>query len=237
MNLWRAPTDNDRIEKEAWKTVFLDKAVCDMTEYSIDKNRVRVHLKIGHYNSMLPLAEAKVTYRFLRSGVQIDEEYQITSGYFRWLPRIGWKMRLNRNFTQLKYLAYGPYESYEDMHDFCEMGEYTNQVQNEMVHFIKPQECGSHCGAKYAQITDGQITIRAEGMRSFSALPYDERTLADTLHDSDLRENDATYFNVDYYMSGLGSESCGPRVRPEYCVPFAGKGTIVFFWMKNDSDH
>ena len=237
LNLWRAPTDNDRIEKEAWKTVFLDKAVCDMTEYSIDKNRVRVHLKIGHYNSMLPLAEAKVTYRFLRSGVQIDEEYQITSGYFRWLPRIGWKMRLNRNFTQLKYLAYGPYESYEDMHDFCEMGEYTNQVQNEMVHFIKPQECGSHCGAKYAQITDGQITIRAEGMRSFSALPYDERTLADTLHDSDLRENDATYFNVDYYMSGLGSESCGPRVRPEYCVPFAGKGTIVFFWMKNDSDH
>ena len=232
-DVWRAPTDNDRIEKQSWQEVFLDKAACDMTDYAISKNKVRVHIKIGHYNSMKPLIEADVTYSFVKDGLYIEEKYSISSGYFRWLPRIGWKMRLDKSFSNVKYLAYGPYESYEDMRDYCEKGEFQNKVQDELVHYIKPQECGSHCGADYAEVTDGNITVRAEGMRSFSALPYSARTLADTLHDYELPESDATYFNVDYYMSGLGTESCGPCVRPEYRVPFAGNGKILLRWSKN----
>ena len=100
------------------------------------------------------------------------------------------------------------------------------------MHFVKPQECGSHCGAEYAELTDGTFTVRAEGMRSFSALPYDAKTLAQTAHDDELPESDAVYFCADYYMGGLGTNSCGPATQDEYRVPSAGQGSILFLFRK-----
>ena len=148
------------------------------------------------------------------------------------MPRIGWKMRLDKSFADLKYLAYGPGESYEDMLEYCKKGEYASRVSDEYFHFVKPQESGSHCGAEYAELSDGQMTVRAEGMRSFSATGYDAHTLAATAHDDELPESDAVYFCADYFMGGLGTNSCGPAVLPEYRVPAAGKGEILFVWEK-----
>ncbi len=232
LNLWRAPTDNDMYERKAWENVFLDKALCDLISYKIEGNRVRAVVRAGYYNSMKPYVEAEITYTFVRGGVKIDMKYNVLTGYFVSLPRIGWEMRMDKRFADLCYLAYGPYESYEDMRDFCMKGEYTSRVADEYVHYVKPQECGSHCGAAFAELSDGEMTVRAEGMRSFSALPYSSATLTSARHDDELPESDGTYFCADLFMGGLGTNSCGPDVRREYRVPFAGKGTVLFTWKK-----
>ena len=65
-------------------------------------------------------------------------------------------------------------------------------------------------------------------MGSFSALPYSAETLTDTKHDDELPESDAVYLSADLYMSGLGSNSCGPLPLEKYRVPNKGKGKIRF---------
>ena len=231
-NLWRAPTDNDMYERRDWERVFLDKAVCDLISYKITASAVEVDVRAGHYNSMLPLVEAKIRYNFICGGVKIKIGYNVSSGYFISLPRIGWKMKLGKSFKNLQYLAYGPYESYVDMYGLSEKGEFTSEVEKEYVHYIKPQECGSHFGAEYAEVSDGSLSVRIEGMTSFSALPYGADTLAHTLHDDELPESDGTYLCADYFMGGLGTNSCGPAVQREHRVPDAGQGEITFCWKK-----
>ena len=142
-------------------------------------------------------------------------------------------MILPKKFKDLKYLAYGPSESYNDMSAYCHKAVFSASVADEYYHYIKPQENGSHCGAEFAEISDGEITVRAEGMRSFSALPYGADILSDTAHDDELPDQENTYFCTDYYMSGLGSNSCGPELEEKYRVPLAGNGRITFFWKKN----
>ena len=118
------------------------------------------------------------------------------------------------------------------MYGLSEKGEFTSEVEKEYVHYIKPQECGSHFGAEYAEVSDGSLSVRIEGMTSFSALPYGADTLAHTLHDDELPESDGTYLCADYFMGGLGTNSCGPAVQREHRVPDAGQGEITFCWKK-----
>ena len=44
--------------------------------------------------------------------------------------------------------------------------------------------------------------------------------------------NDGTYFCADYFMSGLGSNSCGPLPPKRYRVPETGKGRIIITFGK-----
>ena len=43
------------------------------------------------------------------------------------------------------------------------------------------------------------------------------------------------YFSAaDLFMGGLGTASCGPAVADEFRVPDHGKGSITFFWIKEN---
>ena len=232
LNVWRAPTDNDMYERNDWAKVFMDRAVSDPVDCKISGNTVTASVRFAYYSSAMPWLDADIAYTFVSEGVKIAVSYRVSPHYFRSLPRLGWKMKLDRAFSSLRYLAYGPGESYEDMYEYCRKGEFESDADKEYVHFVKPQECGSHCGAEYAELTDGTFTVRAEGMRSFSALPYDAKMLAQTAHDDELPESDAVYFCADYYMGGLGTNSCGPATQDEYRVPSAGQGSILFLFRK-----
>ena len=232
-NVWRAPIDNDMNEKIDWYTAGLNRVVCDMTDYKIQGNSVTVGIRMGEYSSWRPLVSLRIRYEFAEEGVRLYTEYLTERGYFISLPRIGFRLCLPAEFSKLRYCAYGPGESYNDLYTYCAKGEYTSSVKEEFVHFVRPQECGSHWDADYAELSDGTLTVRAEGMRSFSALPYSQEMLTETPHDDELPEKaEGTFFCADLYMGGLGTNSCGPAVRQDRRVPESGSGTITFFWSK-----
>jgi beta-galactosidase len=76
-------------------------------------------------------------------------------------------------------------------------------------------------------ISNGKTTIRVEDKFSFNASPYSVKTLEETKHDYELPSSDATYLHLDYFKSGIGSNSCGPRLKEIYQVPSKGHGTIT----------
>ena len=47
-------------------------------------------------------------------------------------------------------------------------------------------------------------------------LPYTQEELASKRHNFELQEADHTVLCLDYKMSGIGSQSCGPELKEEY---------------------
>lgn len=231
-NVWRAPTDNDILDRPAWENACLNKAKFDLVGYTIKGSSVSVQIKAGYYNSLRPWMDLNLCYNFAESGVNIDISYLTRKEYFPSLPRLGFEMALPKSFCKLHYCAYGPGESYSDLYEYTAKGIYDSDIKDEYIHYIKPQECGSHCGADFAQLSDGALAVRVEGIRSFSALPYNSKVLAECRHDDELPVSEKSYLCADLYMGGLGTASCGPGVRDELRVPDHGKGCITFFWIK-----
>lgn len=227
LNLWRAPTDNDRNQKNRWNATFLKYARPNVIKHSVREGGVDFSVLIGA-NARRPIISAEVSYRFICGGVKIGVKYkQLQDNYYDYLPRIGFVIKADKGFNKLKYCACGPQETYSDCFDFAFKGEYEGLVENEYFHYPMPQESGSHCFADYAQISNGKNVIYCEGMQSFSALAYSADEIELAMHDDELPAPSATYFCLDLCMCGLGTNSCGPMPLPEYRVPKNGKGELI----------
>ena len=230
LNIYRAPTDNDRNVKWEWKSQRMDHSYADA--YSVEKtgeNRITVKGKIVS-EQREPIVKYTLAYDFVESGVtaSVDYEYNaMKDGWF--LPRIGLKTALGKSFENMEFYGYGPQESYVDKRFACCRDFYKTTVLDNFVHYIKPQENGSHYGTNYASVTDGKTTITLESEQgfSFNLSPYDEATLEKTAHDDQLPESDKNYLYADFFMSGIGSNSCGPRLNKLWQTPGKGSGKIT----------
>ena len=220
--LWRAKTDNDWNVHPAYR-----EAADEAREIVAEGNSVVVK---GHFvrESLKPLFSYESRYTFTADGVCVETKWQ-GSDYGEYVPRFGLCMKLPASFSALRYCAYGPGESYSDKHLGAYKDVFTSDVSREYEHkYVKPQESGSHFGADFAELSDGNIVLRAEGMQSFCAIPYSADALSDAAHDDELPASDAVYFTADYGMSGVGSNSCGPKLPVRYRFPQCGKGRIAF---------
>lgn len=93
---------------------------------------------------------------FSDNGVSIATECEQTdTTKFEFLPRIGFCIKLDKDFNKLKYNAYGDDETYCDMYEYAIKGEYESEVKEQYKHYVKPQECGSHYLPDYAEVCDG----------------------------------------------------------------------------------
>ena len=140
---------------------------------------------------------------------------------------MGLKTKLSKKFDKVKYYGFGPYEAYIDKRIASVKDVYEDKVKDLMVHYVRPQENGSHYGTEFMEITDGKTVLRAEDNFSFSALPYSAETLTDCAHDWELPKSDGTYLSLDFFMSGIGSHSCGPVLDEKWEAPKKGKGSIT----------
>ena len=94
-------------------------------------------------------------------------------------------------------------------------------------HYIKSQENGSHYGCDYMKVTDGTTIVKVEGKEfSFSALPHSVGDYMVARHYYELPKQTATHLCLDLFMSGIGSNSCGPELAEEYRTPMEGKGML-----------
>lgn len=225
LNLWRAPTDNDRNIKNEWIDCRYYETYSEVRGTEIAGNVVRFTGNISSVK-LEPSAAYTLAYEFYDNAVSIKMDYKFAD-YLTFPPRVGFTAKLNKKFDKVRYYGYGPNESYVDRRVSCIKDVYDAKVKDSMEHYVRPQETGSHYGVEFMEITDGATVLRAEDEFSFSALPYSAYTLEYTAHDWELPKSDGTYLSLDYYMSGIGSNSCGPRLPEKYQTPKEGKGSIT----------
>ena len=124
----------------------------------------------------------------------------------------------------MTYFGYGPMESYPDKRLAARVGHFGSSVTENFEHYIRPQENSSHFGTRFAAVGTLQglglhFACLGEGREfSFNASHYTAEQLTATAHDYELEPLAETIVNIDFYMSGSGSNSCGPSLAPEWRV-------------------
>ena len=221
-NLYRAPTDNDQYIDVRWTGSGMDRTTVRVYEVTTDTDEtgaavIACRLGIAAVASA-PYVTARVTWHIDERGRIDCDLHAQRDTRFPWLARFGVRLFLPRTFNAVEYFAYGPYESYLDKHRASRLGVYAQTVDAMHEDYLKPQENSSHCGARYATVTDGAFSLTAAGEQpfSFNVSPYTQEELKTKKHAWELEKSGMTVFCVDYKMSGVGSNSCGPELLPAY---------------------
>ncbi len=224
-NIYRAPTDNDRNIRNKWKNERMNYAFAEARKVTVEGTAVRVEGFVGS-EKYLPIVNFTAYYQFFDEGVTVSVDYAKDPN-FTWLPRFGLTLHTFGAFGKAEYFGYGPYESYIDKRLASHKGYFKTTLKDNFVHYIYPQENGAHYDTSFVEITDGKRAIRAEDKFSFDYSPYSVEQLESAMHDGDLPKSDDAYLQLDFYMSGIGSNSCGPQLADKYKTPDRGWGSVT----------
>ena len=210
---YRAPIDNDRWIRKQWEEAGYDRLQPRVTNFRTEENQI--YLKINLQASGLrPSLHLILNWTVSSDGTlrcSLDGSREET---MPWLPRFGVVLPLPKAANLAEYYGYGPGESYVDSHCHAWLANFENRGEFMEFSYLRPQEGGSHWNCY--QVNMGAFRITARQPFSFCASPYSVAELMEAKHDYELPESSAVYCHIDYKMSGIGSNSCGPELEEAY---------------------
>lgn len=219
LNIWRAPTDNDMFIKSEWKNFRFFEMTPEVRNIKISDNKIAFCGKFTTVQ-LIPIGDYEVEFTFFKEGADIALSYNITNKDLPFLPRIGWRLAIDKSFDKVNYFGYGPYESYRDRKACCICDFYEDSVKNMEQNYIKPQENGNRTGCMIMSVSDGKTSLLFEGEDfEFSTLPHSIEDYSSVSHSWELKNQKFTNLCVDYFQSGLGTNSCGSLTSKEHRVP------------------
>lgn len=227
-NLWRAPTDNDRIVRKEWERLCFDRmetSLRGLTQEQINPTGAAVIARYTVGASSLPVfADLTVRYVFLSGeGVTVNHELILRRISAVTLPRVGLQFSMPKEFASLRYFGLGPMEAYQDKRLFAMMGEYETSVSDHYEPYIKPQENMAHHDTVWMEVSSAsaRLLVTAENSAesfSFNCSHFTPKQLTNTAHHHELIPLNETVVCVDFKQCGIGSNSCGPVLAEEYTL-------------------
>ena len=219
LSAFRAPTDNDRNVKAFWANVNiwqgenLDCAFTKVYECNINDGKIIVVGSLAGV-SRTPLMKYTLVIEISKDGkIDLKLSGNIRKDAF-WLPRLGFEFMLPESSNEFTYYGRGPIESYCDMQNWASVGLYESNTDNEYVNYVRPQELGNHNDAKMLKI--GKLLFTSDAGFEFNVSKYSTKALYKAEHTDELVSDGKTYLRVDYKVSGIGSNSCGPALEGKY---------------------
>jgi beta-galactosidase len=229
ISLWRAPTDNDAGIKQQWKEAGYDRVKSHI--YSVQTLKEGEHAVVLQVKSSLgvysrkPVMQVTGEWTIYGNGeIQAKVSGEVREG-LPFLPRFGIQFTMPNGNEVVEYFGYGPHESYIDKHHSTRKSRYLTDVDAMFENYLKPQENGSHYNTDWAVISNAQGTgLLFTGMDhfSFQASHYTPLDIAGAAHPYELKKRKETIVTIDYGMSGVGSNSCGPKLLPQYQLSETG---------------
>ncbi|WP_371263438.1 glycoside hydrolase family 2 TIM barrel-domain containing protein [Paenibacillus sp. 1_12] len=222
-NIWRAPTDNDRKIKHSWMEEGYDRAtmhvysseITNQTDTSVE---IEVKFSLGGYIK-IPILHGVALWKVDGTG-EISLQVDITvRESLVFLPRFGLQLTMPQGTEEVEYFGLGPHESYIDKRQSVKKGKYLLTVDEMFENYIMPQENGSRYGTEWAIVSNEQgMGLKFSGSDDFSihAAHYTPEDLTRAAHDYELVRRQETIVHLDYKISGVGSNSCGPELLEPY---------------------
>jgi beta-galactosidase len=244
LNLWRAPTDNDRgiggRINEKWEKLGLNRLSARLVRMDAkqEKDSVTVTVESVYAPPVTrPVLSLTQTWTFLPDGrVQLNTLYTPLLDIEAYLPRLGLRFQMPCSFDRLRWLGRGPFESYPDKKTGALVGFYEMSVADTHEPYVYPQENGSHEDTRYMVLTnlEGQGLVIAGNAFAFSTHHYTPEALTKAEHTYELEDDDITQVLLDGVMGPLGSNSCGPEPLEEHRLYFKKPMSFDFVWMPVD---
>ncbi|MBM7858834.1 glycoside hydrolase family 2 TIM barrel-domain containing protein [Lentzea nigeriaca] len=221
LDLWRAPTDNDRSadqpEERTWRDAGLHRLQHRVIEVGVQETALVVRTRVappavgyGMFADYHWTAEGDRLR--LRLDVTPDGEWPCT------LPRLGLRLALPAELDAVEWFGAGPGEAYADSRQAARIGRFTSTVDELQTPYVFPQENGNRSDVRWLHLTAGGRGIRVSGepVFDFTARRWTSEDLDAARHTDELKPRDHVYLNLDLAQHGLGTASCGPGVLPQY---------------------
>ncbi|MEV0586436.1 glycoside hydrolase family 2 TIM barrel-domain containing protein [Nonomuraea sp. NPDC050310] len=221
LELWRAPTDNDRLSPDAWnwRAAGLDR----LHERVLEQTRTDTGLTVrtrtaaaAHDRAML----AAYHWTAAEHGLHLTVEITPTGDWETFpLPRLGLRLTLPGDVSTVEWFGRGPGEAYADSCRAARVGRFRATVEELQTPYVLPQENGSRADVRWAELrTPGGTGLRVRGVDRFALTVrrWSTEALDRARHRTDLVPDDRVHVNLDLAQHGLGSASCGPGVLPRH---------------------
>jgi len=226
LQLWRAPTDNDRHFAVRWRSAGYHRLVPRVERVAVRRLgrsavRVEVASVLAGYQ-LSPRFRAALVYTVGGDGaVDIAVRLAPLAKELPPLPRVGLELVLPAGFDRFAWYGRGPHESYADRKESAPVGVYSGSVQDQYVPYIRPQENGNKTDVRWAAVTDragaGLLAAGAAPL-NVSAHHYTVEDFTASRHAHELTRLAETVLHLDGLQAGLGSNSCGPAPLPQYLI-------------------
>ncbi|OZB90923.1 glycoside hydrolase family 2 TIM barrel-domain containing protein [Paenibacillus sp. XY044] len=222
-SIWRAPTDNDRNVQHQWKDAGYHRADTKvyqvrMSEPQEDAIEMTVDFSLGGYMKH-PVLHGQAVWRVDGSGeIALTASVKLREG-LPFLPRFGLRAVMPVGSEEVEYFGLGPHASYVDKRQSVRVGKYLLRVDDMFEPYIMPQENGSRYGTEWAMVTSELgmgLAFHGNAPFSFNASHYLPQDLEEAAHLHQLVKRKETIVHLDYKMSGVGSNSCGPELLEKY---------------------
>ena len=248
LELWRAPTDNDRgagrgsydlgdpwlnngngvaapSSAVLWRKAGLDRLTARVDGISANSTGVAVRTWYAPADSA--------------DSVTVDEQWQLAGGEL-WLrldiipsagwdmiwPRIGVRFDLPGSVDGAAWFGAGPRESYPDSMHAALIGRYSAAIEDLTVPYAKPQESGHRSDIRSLALNNGGLpwlkidtVADARGRRpGFTLARHMAQEVSAAAHPHELPQSKHSYLYIDAAQHGLGSRACGPDVWPDFAL-------------------
>ena len=233
LELWRAPTDNDRggprvpAVADVWARAGLHRL-----EHRVDSVGARtangsVEVVVATRVAPPVLAWcARCTYRYVFDAagrLSIVVEGAPEGAAPACFARVGLAMALVPRFQEVSWYGLGPHETYPDSISAGRLGRYRASLEQMETPYVVPQENGHRSQTRWCQLSDGHQGLLVTGapLFGFSTHRWSTSALAAARHRDELVVEPRTWLHLDHRQQGLGSASCGPGPLEPYVLKSA----------------
>jgi beta-galactosidase/beta-glucuronidase len=234
LNAWRAATDNDGFKWDPtepgkllyqWLETGLNRLHHRLNDFAFDQPQAGIAQVRVRITSQAEEAaagfEQEITYTaFGNSRLAVDLQVACF-GDLPPLPRLGFTLSLQPEFTNFTWLGRGPEESYCDRKAGVPIGQYHSTVADQYVPYILPQEHGNKTDVRWVALSNAQgagLLISSEPLMEASASHFRTDDLYQALHTHELIARHEVVVNLDMAQCGLGGASCGPGTLAQYLI-------------------
>lgn len=234
LNIWRAPTDNDRNIKWEWMRARFHQTVTRAydTTYEIEDDELRIYGTMSvSAVTFQRILDIRTTWIVKANGAMTMHMSVKKNPEFPELPRFGIRLFLPKDMRQITYYGMGPMESYVDKCKAASHGIFKDYVENMHEDYLKPQENGSHHDCDYVilQGDEQRLSVTSQQSFAFNASVYTQEELTRKQHSYELVPSENTVLCIDYAQTGIGSNSCGPKLQDKYKLKDAFEFEIQMF--------
>ena len=187
LNLFRAPTDNDKQVSGDWqrKGLYQLQAETGKWETHQEEDRITLHIRNCHKGKLGFEYRTEIEYTVNADGSIMVNSVIIPVSDSEIIPRVGYRMELPKGFERMRWYGRGPWENYVDRKDATPIGVYESTVSDQWVNYVKPQEMGNHEEVRWISITNadgmGFVFVAGDQMAA-SALHVRAQDMADPDH-------------------------------------------------------
>ncbi|MBF8184596.1 hypothetical protein ITP53_02310 [Nonomuraea sp. K274] len=236
LDVWRAPTENDRGQGPRntlaadWEAVGLDRFL--HRTGAVERPDDHTLVVRGRSGPATRTLGFRTTYTWhwhdgaLHLTIEaepVGDWHDTAYGHLSITPpRMGTRFALPGGYTDVTWFGRGPGESYTDSRSGTRVGRFARPIDDLQTPYVVPQENGNHVGTRWLELSGtGLATLRVDGepLVDFTARRWTSEALAAARRPHDLTDSGRVWLNLDHGQQGIGSASCGPALPARYRLP------------------